>query len=475
MQRVKHVHTTAFRVEVTAGVPEEGTTLEVDIVIGSSSSPADDRFWETPACPAPVERDGRATVTRTSEVLPLRDTTLTVLANAHLRVRLTAPDDIAGGRARLDVAMATIPFSDVISAAGSSQVVAAPYLATVELFGVKRNTKERSYGSASIVAVMGDVLAEHCNHGRVVTFGRFELEGVYVPTAEDEAEAAAVAAAPTPEAAAAATPERATPATSDAASPDVAAPPHASAAADVASAAPATHEYRVAFSVPCDGGEQPIAFGSAIVTRDATSLVAKWDQGTVRVFLAAHGSLTAFEHVLNALRVDVSALSMLDAPMAEGDAADADAPTDADDWTRIECGALLDLSGLLVRGATFATPAAPLASDGGLLRADWTLSCAVLLDRSLERAIPGVSDAVAAAAADAAGTESAASNRVVRHERCAKHAARAGHAAPAPSFIIGINPRGLARGSCVRNSMHGSSTGIPYISGAFGSPLSSEF
>ena len=26
-----------------------------------------------------------------------------------------------------------------------------------------------------------------------------------------------------------------------------------------------------------------------------------------------------------------------------------------------------------------------------------------------------------------------------------------------------INPRGLARGSCVRNSMHGSSAGIPHI------------
>ena len=424
---LRRVDATSFRVEVTAGVPEEGGALEVDIVIGSSSSPADDRFWETSACPAPVEREGRATVTRTSEVLPLRDTTLTVLANAHLRVRLTAPDEVKGGLARCDVAMATIPFSDVISAAGSSQVVAAPYLATVELFGATRNTKERSYGSASIVTVMGDVLAEHCNHGRVVTFERFELEGVYVPTAEDEAKAAAAAAATTPEAVVAATPEQATPAAaSDAPLSDVAAAsPDAPAAAGTASAAPATHEYRVAFSVPCDGGEQPIAFGGAVVTRDATRLVAKWDQGTVQVFLAAHSSLTAFEHTLDALRVDVSALSALDAPpMAEDDAADGTAPTDAEDWTRIECGAQLNLGGLRFRGATFATPAAPLASGGGLLRADWTLSCAVLLDRSLERAIPGLSDAAAAAAADAAAKDSAAPSRAVGHARCAEHATR---------------------------------------------------
>ena len=69
---LRRVDATSFRVEVTAGVPEEGGALEVDIVIGSSSSPADDRFWETSACPAPVERetikDVRALAIRQHEI-----------------------------------------------------------------------------------------------------------------------------------------------------------------------------------------------------------------------------------------------------------------------------------------------------------------------------------------------------------------------------------------------------------------------
>ena len=61
---LRRVDATSFRVEVTAGVPEEGGALEVDIVIGSSSSPADDRFWETSACPAPVGRPSKRMLLR---------------------------------------------------------------------------------------------------------------------------------------------------------------------------------------------------------------------------------------------------------------------------------------------------------------------------------------------------------------------------------------------------------------------------
>ena len=408
----------------------EGWTLEVDLTLGVTSleAAADDRFWASAVRPG-AAKDGLASASRSSEALPLSDTTLTVLANAFLRVKVTKPDEFGNDGSRTTVAYAAIPFSDAMSAAGAQRTSDSPFVTSLELRGHGDEVK----GKAEMTVVLGALLAEHVAHGRILTLARFEIDGEYVQTADEMRAAAAAAAAA--KAVADATPgDEATPGTAETLG-SLGTPAQFAEGGATGDAAPAAGPplpiYALSLSVPCGDGEQPVALGGAVVTRNETSVSAKWESGSVSVFLGAESALPRFAQSLS-LRVDVSARA--GAPSAGGDgeadaaaaaAAAAVSPTgdgsDAaplGDWALESGFAVFDLSALRRRGCTYTTPAAPIEA-AQLLRADWTVSCSVVLSRALEREIPGAQVAEATSASGPAVQEPRSA--AVGHARCATY------------------------------------------------------